>query len=121
MKALSIHQPWAWLVATGHKDIENRTWRTRYRGPLLVHATLQLDVADFDRAAALLAQTNPAIIIDRAQLQFGGVIGRVELVDVVTRSESPWIVGPFGWALRSAQPLPFRRIRGRQNLFDVSD
>jgi len=32
MKALSILQPWAWLVVNGHKDIENRTWGTGFRG-----------------------------------------------------------------------------------------
>ncbi len=39
MKALSIHQPWASLIAEGHKTIETRTWKTNYRGPLAVHAS----------------------------------------------------------------------------------
>lgn len=38
MKALSILQPWAWLITAGHKDIENRRWWTNYRGPFLIHA-----------------------------------------------------------------------------------
>ena len=33
MKILSVRQPWAWLIVAGHKDIENRKWRTSYRGP----------------------------------------------------------------------------------------
>jgi hypothetical protein len=37
-KALSIRQPWAHLIVAGIKQIENRTWTTRYRGPLLIHA-----------------------------------------------------------------------------------
>jgi len=36
--SLSIRQPWAWLIVQGHKPIENRTWPTTYRGPLLIHA-----------------------------------------------------------------------------------
>ncbi len=36
--ALSLRQPWAWLVVSGHKDVENRVWRAAYRGPLLIHA-----------------------------------------------------------------------------------
>ena len=36
--ALSIRQPWAWLIVNGHKDIENRDWPTNFRGRLLVHA-----------------------------------------------------------------------------------
>lgn len=39
MKALSLRQPWASLVADGRKTIETRTWRTRYRGPLAIHAS----------------------------------------------------------------------------------
>ena len=38
MKAISIKQPWASLIAYGIKDIENRTWRTNYRGRVLIHA-----------------------------------------------------------------------------------
>jgi hypothetical protein len=39
MKILSVRQPWAALIVSGHKDIENRTWSTRYRGPVLIHAS----------------------------------------------------------------------------------
>lgn len=38
MKALSITQPWATLIAQGHKRIETRSWSTNYRGPLVIHA-----------------------------------------------------------------------------------
>lgn len=39
MKALSIKQPWASLIAQGIKDIENRTWKTSYRGRIYIHAS----------------------------------------------------------------------------------
>jgi len=38
VKALTLTQPWASLVALGHKQIETRSWRTHYRGPLAIHA-----------------------------------------------------------------------------------
>jgi hypothetical protein len=38
MKILSIRQPGAYLTTRGSKDIENRSWSTKYRGPFLVHA-----------------------------------------------------------------------------------
>jgi hypothetical protein len=38
MKALSVRQPWASLIASGKKTIEVRSWRTHYRGPLLICA-----------------------------------------------------------------------------------
>src|SRR5438105_11911405 len=37
--AVSIRQPWAWLVVMGYKDVENRSWRTNHRGALLIHAS----------------------------------------------------------------------------------
>ena len=38
MKALTISQPYASLIANGEKWVENRTWETKYRGPLAIHA-----------------------------------------------------------------------------------
>lgn len=38
MKALTLTQPWATLVAIGAKKIETRSWNTTYRGPLAIHA-----------------------------------------------------------------------------------
>lgn len=38
MKAITLHQPWATLMAIGAKRIETRSWPTRYRGPLAIHA-----------------------------------------------------------------------------------
>jgi len=43
MKAILIRQPWAWLIVHGYKDVENRTWSTKYRGPILIHAGKTLD------------------------------------------------------------------------------
>ena len=43
MKAISIRQPWAWLIVHGYKDVENRTWATKHRGPILIHAGKTLD------------------------------------------------------------------------------
>jgi hypothetical protein len=43
VKALSIKQPWVWLIVNGHKDVENRNWPTRFRGRLLVHAGKKVD------------------------------------------------------------------------------
>jgi hypothetical protein len=48
MKALSIRQPWAWLVVNGWKNIENRERRFSHRGPLLIHAAAWMTPADYD-------------------------------------------------------------------------
>ncbi len=38
MKAISIKQPWTYLIASGIKDVENRSWETSYRGRVYIHA-----------------------------------------------------------------------------------
>lgn len=43
MKAISIQQPWAWAILHAGKDVENRTWRTTYRGPVAIHASKAVD------------------------------------------------------------------------------
>lgn len=47
-KALSLWQPWASLIAVGAKQYETRSWATKYRGPLIIHAskTTQIDWTD---------------------------------------------------------------------------
>jgi hypothetical protein len=53
MKALSIRQPWAWLIVKGYKDIENRTWATKLRGRVFVHASKGMTRAEYEDAADL--------------------------------------------------------------------
>ncbi|MDX5091650.1 ASCH domain-containing protein, partial [Lactobacillus crispatus] len=43
MKAITIHQPWATLIALGEKQFETRSWETKYRGPLAIHAGKKVD------------------------------------------------------------------------------
>ena len=54
MKALSIRQPWAAAIVQLGKNIENRTWATRFRGPILIHAAKTIsrqDMLEFDKVA----------------------------------------------------------------------
>jgi hypothetical protein len=109
MMAISIKQPWAFLIVRGWKDIENRAWSTDYRGPLLIHASKNVDRAAYQ-------------VLPRAMgaKETGGIVGIAELVDVVTESASPWFEGTYGFVLRDARPLPFVALRGALKLFDIS-
>lgn len=118
VKALSIRQPWAWLIVHGHKNIENRTWTTKHRGPLLIHASKRLDRNDVDAARAICRELN-IDIPDEAD--FGGFVGIAQMVDVVHYSPSPWFNGPIGFVLADAQPIPFVDFPGKLGLFDVPD
>ncbi len=124
MKALSIRQPWAWLILHAGKDIENRQWAAHHRGELLVHAAKGMTREEYWDACAFVA-TSPAIeawlpkIPPAGQLERGGVVGVVELVDCVRASTSPWFVGEYGFVLRNPRPAPFRPLRGELGFFRV--
>lgn len=124
MKALSIRQPWANLIVHAGKDIENRTWSTRYRGPVLIHAGQgmtyrELAVAEAFARTALGLDGAPTGPVTPGTLHRGGIIGAAEVVDCVRTSASPWFMGPWGFVLANAKPLPFRACKGQLGFFDV--
>lgn len=124
MRALSIRQPWAWLILHAGKDIENRQWPAHYRGELLVHAAKGMTGDEYWEARAFVAGQPELMqllhtIPPMGALERGGIVGRVELVDCVRASTSPWFVGEYGFALRDPQPLPFRPLRGELGFFRV--
>ena len=53
MKCLSVRQPFATLIVTGHKKIETRRWVTGHRGRLLIHASLTTETLDEEFQAVL--------------------------------------------------------------------
>jgi len=124
MKALSIRQPWAWLILQGSKDIENRSRRTHYRGELLVHAGKSMDQYGRDTAEALVSMARKAgwEFDPEHELVRGAITGRVTVIDCVETHDSEWFEGPFGYVLdpNSAQflkkPIP---MNGRLGFFDV--
>lgn len=112
MKALSIQQPWAWLICAGHKDIENRSWRTDYRGLVLIHAGKEFDGEDDPQEWEWPEIERPK------DFDMGGIVGQAEIVDCVTRSRSRWFFGPYGFVIRNARLLPFRPCRGQLGFFE---
>jgi hypothetical protein len=100
--ALSIRQPWAWLILHAGKDIENRSWPTKFRGRILVHASKGLTRAEYEAGEdPLWAAGGPAIALPPfEELERGGIVGAVDIVNCVTASRSPWFCGQFGFVLR---------------------
>lgn len=121
MRALSIRQPWVWHILNSGKDIENRDWPTRFRGRVLIHASQGMTRAEYeygqDPLWAHAGQTIDLPPID--QLQRGGIVGSMEIVDCVAVSDSPWFFGRFGFVLRDPLPLPFVPWNGQLGFFDV--
>src|SRR5256885_16745865 len=102
-RALSIRQPWAWLVVSGHKDIENRTWPTKFRGKILVHASShRVTRAEYDYFLNVCRRQRIAGFPRLDRFKTGGIVGSVEIVDCVTSSRSPWFEkGEYGFVLKN--------------------
>ena len=73
MKVLTIKQPWATLIMQGNKRFEFRSWQTKYRGDLLIHAGKGIDKEAIKRLSKYIMQDLPA----------GKILGKVTLVDCI--------------------------------------
>jgi hypothetical protein len=108
MKALTIRQPWAWLLIHGTKNIENRDWYTRVRGPLAIHAAKGMTHLEYICAVDFVRHIDPALadcIPKSSELIKGAVIGTMVLRDCVTVSRSKWFEGKYGFVLDSPEPF----------------
>ena len=76
MKALTIKQPWATLIMQGDKRFEFRSWQTKYRGDLLIHAGKGIDKEAMKRLEKYLPE----------ELPYGKILGKVKLVDCIKMS-----------------------------------
>ena len=120
MKALSIRQPWAWLIVNGFKDIENRTWATKYRGKFSVHASKGMTRDEYEDCLDYIcwSVSEHISLPEPEELQRGGIVGEAELVDCVQENESEWFAGPYGFVIRNAVVSPFVACRGALGFFE---
>ncbi|MEA2060209.1 MAG: ASCH domain-containing protein [Thermodesulfobacteriota bacterium] len=117
MKALSIRQPWAWLIVNGYKDIENRSWKTKFRGRFLIHAGYTFDKKGYQ----IIKSKEIVNLPETDEFPRGGIVGSADLVDCVTASDSPWFEDKFGFVLQNAEPLPFVPLKGQLGFFYVDE
>lgn len=120
-QALSIRQPWASFIVHGLKPVENRSWPTRYRGPVLIHAgTRPADRFEGEEEfwQEVLGQPFPEDM-PAALFPMGGIVGVADIVDCVVAHPSPWFFGPMGFVLANPRPLPFTPCRGALGFFRV--
>lgn len=123
MKALSVRQPWAWLIVNGWKNVENREWPTRFRGRVLIHASKSMTRGDLFACTLFLRgfSWGPWLIAKLPtpeHLERGGIVGEATILDCATRHESEWFTGPYGFVLHHQRPLPFMPCRGQLHFFE---
>ncbi|TWH48530.1 ASCH domain-containing protein [Sporomusa sp. KB1] len=129
MKAITILQPWASLIARGAKKIETRGWATKYRGPIAIHAAKDQD-KNGERIRHIVARAEQYGIV-LPDMQFGAVIAIAELVDCIEMTDD-WIgylpqqelvfgwydIDRVAWKLANVRPIDPVQARGKQRLWE---
>lgn len=98
MKALTIKQPWASLIIEGYKKYEFRSWKTNYRGKILIHAGLSLEKDVQERFKNY-----------NLDYKLGYIIGEAEIVDCILVDEK------FNEELRNIDPIVYGRSNHVEN------
>lgn len=115
MKALSLIQPYAALITAGKKTIETRSWKTAYRGNLLIHASAAKIPAESRNNKDLMA------LLGGEELEYGKILCSCRLVDCVLMTEAYveniqtnncreyicgiYAPGRYAWILEDVRPL----------------
>lgn len=127
-KGITLWNPWAMLVALGHKKFETRSWKTPYRGLLAIHAAKRWD----RRVERLAPKAVDGWRLQDQPMQFGKVLCICELVEChimtnrLINAQTPkeiavgdWQQGRYAWELKLIkvldEPIPFT---GRQGLWN---
>ena len=137
MKALSIKQPWAWLIVNGHKDVENRTWalpRT-FAIPqrIYVHAGKSFDWACDPQSWASQVAGYAEAMDAMADAARGAIVGEVTIIDQRSLccplglndglEESMWYDGYPNFGFQLSEPVAYEKpipYRGRLGFFEVA-
>jgi hypothetical protein len=127
-KALSLKQPYAWLIANGYLLVDDRTWGTQYRGPILIHASKGIYQEYYN-----YIKSNTDVPISAAdKLGYGGVVGIAHLVlccrpgelpEGISRQQRVHFGGVhqayFGFLFEQATPLALMPCPGKLGIFEI--
>lgn len=133
--ALSLRQPWAWLVVHGGKTIENRSWNTKHRGVFLIHASKGMTAAEYFDAVQFTAKRGFEVagrMPTAKALERGGIVGVARIADVhapddaggcrVPGAHAAWHMHEqYGYRLIGVRPTPLIPCVGLQRFFYPPD
>lgn len=120
LRCLSIRQPWAWLVCIGAKSVENRTWKTDFRGTIAIHASTSKSMVNNAE------RHSDSRLIKAKDFSFGAIIGVADIDDITMYGPDLETVGhasgPYCWRMSHGRllkkPIP---LSGKLNLFFLDE
>ncbi len=117
MRALTIQQPWASLVASGRKSVELRSWSTSHRGPIAVCAGAR---AWSDEAVARFGDGPRGVVLCTVDLVDVRPATRADLAAACATGFVRSHRGLYAWVLRDPRAADGRRVRGQVGLFELA-
>lgn len=130
MKTLSVRQPWASLLVSGLKDIENRTWTPNFKGRILIHAS----AAKVPKRFAEMNVFEVNNVIENEQmfgnfpeyedLEYSAIVGYITINDDTDDADSLWAEPvDHQWHMVDAYIFdePIRNVKGKLNLYETPE
>ena len=125
MKVITIKQPWATLIEKGYKEYEFRTWKTKYRGDILIHAGKGIDKSAIKRFEYLDLEYPTGMIIAKATITDcvlvdddfrKEIIKKDPLVYKGISKKENW--NGYGFKLENVKEIDPIKINGKLSLWD---
>lgn len=104
LKALSLKQPWANMIASGRKTIETRRWPTDYRGPLLIVSSRTPNIPPAGYAVALVTLSDCRPMTKTDESEAGCAV----------------YPGAYAWVLNDIRRLKPFPVKGQLGIYEVS-
>jgi hypothetical protein len=117
--ALTVKQPWATLIAVGAKKVETRSWKTKHRGIIGIHAgaTITRDAVELCFQEPFKAALTAAGILHPDQLPLGALLAKADLAECretgrmyylsdQERAFGDYTEGRYGWVFKNVEILP---------------
>ena len=130
MKVISLQEPYATFIASGLKKIETRSWKTNYRGELLIHASISKTYY------SKIEDPNVIKLMNSLEMNYGKIICKVKLVDCIYMDKNfinkivknkleyslgVYKIGRYAWILDEIEILSSPiNVKGKLNLWEYS-
>ena len=125
MKVITIKQPWASLIVEGYKEYEFRTWNTKYRGDILIHAGKSVDKKAMERFKDYNLEYPTGCIIGKAKLVDSILVDKTFIQSVVPKNPLVYKnliddndIKRYAFKLENVQKIKHIYINGKLSLWN---